>query len=270
MKRIKKTLLTIALPIIGLLSTAEAHRIWMIPSTSTLSGEDQWISVEAAISNDLFFPNHYPVPLKFVKATSPSGKELELRSTAEGKIRSSFEVLLEEKGSYRIAYENKMLFVSWKENGEYKRFRGTREQAEEKELKGKEALKFGEYFTRVETIVTSGTPSDLKLKGTGVEFSFETHPNDLYFGETARFQVLLDGEPQAECTVTVIKGNDRFRDSVDEIEVKSDSEGFIEINWPSAGRYWIEAYIETEPGEFLGKPVTCGSDYVLTVEVLPE
>jgi hypothetical protein len=33
---------------------AQAHRAWLLPSATVLSGTDAWVTVDAAISNDLF------------------------------------------------------------------------------------------------------------------------------------------------------------------------------------------------------------------------
>lgn len=270
MKTFKRALLLAALPALGLISTANAHRQWLLASTTILSGEDQWVSVEGAISNDLFFPNHHAIPLKRTTAFSPSGKQLELQNASEGKIRSSFELLLEEQGTYRIASVSDRMIASWQENGERQRMRGSKDDLIAKGISDKEDLKIGEYTSRVETIVTCGAPTPIETTGSGLEFAFDTHPNDIFLGETTRFQVILDGQPKSGCEVTIVKGNDRFRNSVNELIVTSDAEGYIEIDWPSTGRFWLNASEDLAPGEFLGKPTKRSSSYVLTLEVLPE
>lgn len=45
----------VALPVTVLPTIAEAHRAWMLPSATVLSGDDPWVTVDAAISNDLFY-----------------------------------------------------------------------------------------------------------------------------------------------------------------------------------------------------------------------
>lgn len=42
--------LVLSLPI-----AAQAHRAWLLPSATVLSGKDVWVTVDAAVSNDLFF-----------------------------------------------------------------------------------------------------------------------------------------------------------------------------------------------------------------------
>lgn len=261
-----------AFPALAILAASStfAHRQWLLPSTSVLSGEDQWISVEGAISNDLFYPNHVAIPLAATSATSPSGEKLELQNSAQGKIRSTFELQLEEQGTYQVTTLNNMMFTTWKENGESKRARYTPEQLADKDLSEMEELKLSRYISRVETIVTCGEPTDLTPDNLGLEFAFMTHPNDLFSGETATFQLLLDGEPLPDTEVTVIKGSDRFRNSVNEIVVTSNEDGEIEITWPEPGRYWINTSTEQPDGEFKGYPTRRRAAYTLTVEVLPE
>lgn len=273
MKYTKKTLhVAAAIVSVGLvtLSSGLAHRQWILPSTSVLSGENQWISVDAAISNDLFFPNHHAIPLSRLQAISPTGKSLELQNASEGKIRTAFELLLEEAGTYRIFSQNEMMFAHWTEDGEPQRARATAEEMEARDLDSMEALKLATYMIRVESIVTCGEPTDLKLTNTGLEFEFVSHPNDLFSGETSTFQVVLNGKPAPDIEVTIVKGNDRFRDSVDEMKLTSDDEGMIEIEWSEPGRYWIEASADLPNGEFKGHAMKQGAYYALTVEVLPE
>lgn len=43
---------------------AEAHRGWLMPSATVLSGKDNWITVDAAISNDLFYFEHQPMRIQ--------------------------------------------------------------------------------------------------------------------------------------------------------------------------------------------------------------
>lgn len=270
MKTNAKSILLLGAVLIGVATTAQAHRQWLLSSTTVLSGEGQWISVEGAISNDLFFPNHVAIPLEATTATAPSGKQLELKSPAQGKIHSTFELLLEEQGTYRITTLNNMMFASWKENGEPKRMRGNAEKFASMDLASMEDLQLGKFFTRVETIVTCGEPTTLATFGEGIEFEFITHPNDLYHGETATFRVLLDGQPMPEAEVTIVKGNDRFRDSVDELIVTSNAKGLISVEWPSAGRFWLNISSRKGGGEFKGYPLRGGTSYSLTLEVLPE
>ena len=39
----------------------DAHRQWMLPSSTVLSGSDPWVTVDAAVSNELFYFDHVPM-----------------------------------------------------------------------------------------------------------------------------------------------------------------------------------------------------------------
>ena len=57
-------------------SPALAHRFWIIPSTSVLSGDDQWVTFDAAISNNpksarLFRRSFFPSNRIFNLRTDP-------------------------------------------------------------------------------------------------------------------------------------------------------------------------------------------------------
>ncbi|MBC2605909.1 DUF4198 domain-containing protein [Pelagicoccus albus] len=262
-------LLTV-LGLVGLVGQASAHRLWILPSYTVLSGEDQWVSFEAAVSNNLFYPNHVALRLDGVHAISPSGQELELQSPAQGKIRSSFELQLKEQGTYRIYSGGGMMFASWTEDGEKKRKRGTDKEFAAMDLASMEDLQLRKNINRVETYVSAGEPTDITPSGKGLELEFISHPNDLYTGETAQFRVLLDGKPSSGQKITVVKGNDRYRDTEGSLELESDSEGLIEVSWDQAGRYWINGSTQIAGGEFHGYEVKRGASYTLVVEVLPE
>lgn len=268
MKQLKQ--IALVTTIAALASSALAHRQWILPSTSVLSGEDQWISVEAAISNNLYFPNHHAIGLENITVLSPTGKALQKQSAAEGEIRSTFELQLEEPGSYRIFSGRSGMFASWEENGERKRQRGSAADFAAMDLASLEKLQLRENASRVETIVTSGAPSEIAVSGEGLEFEFLTHPNDLYTGESASFRVLLNGNATAGVEVTVVQGNDRFRNEAGDQTFVSDENGLIEIPWKQAGRYWINASARIDGGDFHGFPLARSASYTLTVEVLPE
>ena len=53
--------------------TAQAHRVWMLPSATVLSGDDNWITIDAAVSNDLFYFEHFPLQIANLGGTIPQG-----------------------------------------------------------------------------------------------------------------------------------------------------------------------------------------------------
>jgi len=41
-------LLALALP-----NAAQAHRVWLLPAATVLSGDEPWVTFDAAVSNDI-------------------------------------------------------------------------------------------------------------------------------------------------------------------------------------------------------------------------
>ncbi len=258
---------------------AHAHRVWILPSTTVLSGTDQWVSFEAAVSNNLFFPNYRPVNLAQIEVSAPDGSSVELQNSTGGQIRSSFELHLEKQGTYVISLrpgpgrggQQGSLMGSWEEDGKVQRWRGTPETLVSENMAAKPGFKLrSSGGRRVVTFVTCGAPTSENLKPTGkdLEIEFITHPNDLVAGEPATFRLLLDGKPAAGAELAIVRGDDRFRNDAGETTLHSDAEGLVKIDWPVAGRYWLEATASVT-GELHGVPHEKSFVYIATLEALP-
>src|SRR3546814_144528 len=86
--------LALALP-----AAAHAHDLWMLPSSTVLSGTDNWITVDAAVSNDKFYFNHAPLRLDNLQIQAPDGQPAEARNINKGKLRSTFDLHLDKAGT---------------------------------------------------------------------------------------------------------------------------------------------------------------------------
>jgi uncharacterized GH25 family protein len=250
---------------------AQAHKAWLQPSQTVLAGNNPWVTVDAAVSNDLFYFNHVPLRTDHLAITAPDGATVAPQNSATGKYRSVFDVELKQAGTYRIGVVNDYATASWEENGQPKRWRGTQAEFATGVPKNAKNLQVGQSLSRVETYVTNGSPSQTALKpsGRGLELVPVTHPNDLFAGEEARFRLQVDGKPAAGLDVEIVRGNTRYRNSQDELKVKTDAQGEFAVTWPEAGMYWLEATTQdartTVPG---AKQRRLG--YVVTLEVLPQ
>ena len=109
MKTMKLAALALAL---ALPFAAHAHKAWVLPSQTVLSGNDPWVTVDAAVSNDLFYFNHVPLRLDNAVITAPDGSTVQPQNGATGKFRSVFDVQLQQAGTYRIAVVNAGLFAN--------------------------------------------------------------------------------------------------------------------------------------------------------------
>ena len=126
MKRFNPALLAVALAALLPLS-AQAHRPWMMPEVAEVEGKDPWVTIRAAISEDLFVVDHNPLALDSLLVTGPDGKPVQAVNAATGKYRSTFDVQLSQPGTYKIAVVNHGVFASYKLDGQQKRWRGSAE-----------------------------------------------------------------------------------------------------------------------------------------------
>ena len=251
---------------------ASAHKMFFVPSTTVLSDPtDAWVTVDGAISNDLFYFNHHAMDLANLVITGPDGKPVAAENQHQGKWRSSFDVHLLQAGTYRIAVTSEGLFASYVDGkGEKKRWRGSAASLGEIPVDAKD-LVISQAQGSVNTYVTVGKPNDVAIKssGRGLELAPVTAPNDLFAGEAAKFRFLVDGKPVKDLKVTVIAGGTRYRDKQDEITATTDADGQFSVTWPAPGMYWLNASLDgqkaTEP-----KASTRRLSYTATLEVLPQ
>lgn len=263
----------LALPI-----TAQAHRQWLLPVATTYSGDDPWASVDAAVSNDLFFPDHFPMQLAQIKVTAPDGTPGKIEHGITARYRSTFDVHLTQPGTWKIGTEGFNVVGSFKVDGVEKRVgrrpgpppgamgpggpggpggegRGPggpggpvdpgRAPIETVALDAIPAnatdLKLTEAISRNEIYVTRGAPTDTVFKSTGKGLEFEpiTHPADLVSNEPGKFRFLIDGKPAKGLKLTIIPGGKRYRDDEGDFEVTTDANGVATVKWAGPGMYWV-------------------------------
>lgn len=249
---------------------AQAHNAWMLPSATVLSKPD-WITVDAAVSNDLFFFNHVPLNLQNLQITAPDGSALQPQNLHQGKLRNVFDLQLQQPGTYRIATVNNGVFASYKDaEGKPKRWRGTPEKLATEVPADAKELQVTQSVGRIETFVTLGKPSALKASGQGLELlaAEGKHLNDLVAGEASQLRLLVDGQPAANVEVSIVAGASRYRDSLNEINVTTDAQGNFSVTWPAAGAYWLEASHKDNKTS-LPQAKERRLTYVATLEVLP-
>jgi hypothetical protein len=289
-----------AAALLSLPAAASAHRMWMLPSGTVFSGNSSWVTVDAAVSNDLFFFDHQPLRPDGIKAWAPDGSEVQLQNAATGRYRSTFDVQLDRPGTYKIGLSNSNVSGTFKLNGEERRVGGRRgpppgpggpagpggaggpggpgaaggpprqPPVSLAEIPaGATDLKLTESITRNEIFVTAGEPTKTVLKptGKGLELDPITHPNELVAGEAASFRFLIDGKPAPNVKVTVIPGGKRYRDSEQGMELTTGADGVLKVTWPTAGMYWLEAEGEdAKPAE--ARANRRRMTYISTLEVL--
>ena len=255
-----------------------AHRMWMLPSGTVFSGTDSWATIDAAVSNDLFFFDHQPLRLDGVKVWQPDGSEGRLQNGATGRYRSVFDVELDKPGTWKVATQMSAVMGSFKADGVEKRVGGRGGPPRP----GQPApltvadipanatdVKLTEMSSRNEVFLTAGAPTTTVLKptGKGLEFAPVTHPDELVAGETAQFRFLIDGKPAPGLKVTVIPGGKRYRNDEGAMNLTTGADGLLKVTWPTAGMYWLNA-TATDTKTTAPRATERRMTYVTTLEVL--
>lgn len=247
-----------------------AHRAWLAPSATVLSGSGVFVTFDAAISNDLFVPEFYPLELDGLVVTAPDGSTVKAENASTGKYRSVFDVSLKVPGTYRVTIDSNELFATYKLNGEQKRWRGPVGALAQIPAAATD-LELTDFQSRIETFVTAGKPDEqaLKPRGKGLELVPLTHPTDLTAGGESTFKLLIDGEPASGVKAEVVRGGMRYRGQPGEISVTTGGDGLFKVKWPDAEMYLLEAsFTDNKPAYKDAK--ARHATYSATFEVLPE
>lgn len=276
MTKLRMTLLA-ALAATLLSPAAHAHRTWLLPSAGQVEGKEPWVTIDAAVSENLFHPDTNPLKLDGLSVIGPDGAAVTPDNPFTGRLRSSFDLKLGKPGTYKVSLVAESVLASYKLNGETKRWRGSEAAMAAALPANAEEVTVTRMHNRLETFVTAGKGNDTALQpgGNGLALVPLTHPADLTSGQKASFRFLLDGKPVAGLAVSVIPGGVRHRGALQEISLRTDERGEFALTWPAGGMYWLNASFPPRPPQAAGTP-TGGAQparrlsYAATLEVLPE
>ncbi|MCV2369170.1 DUF4198 domain-containing protein [Roseateles oligotrophus] len=224
--------------------TAQAHRTWLLPQTAHINAaagaKPTLVSIDAVASEELF---EYEIGLQLgqVLVLGPDGKALTPEPAVTARNRTSFDVKLEQVGTYRISNNAESVFASYKLGGDTKRWRGKPSEmaaqipAEAQELQVTRTWMLSETFVSKER---AGLPP-AQPGSEGLALQALTPVTDLSNGDAVHLRLLLDGKPLPDATVTVLRGGSRYRYKLGELTLKTDAQGELKITWAEPGRYWL-------------------------------
>lgn len=255
--------------------SAQAHRQWLLPSDTQVDAKEAWVTIDGAVSENLFDLDGNALALDGLRILAPDGTTLEPQNAGKSKMRSSFDLRLPQAGTYKVSVLSQNVMAAYTLNGESKRWRGS-ESSLAKEIPAEaQDLKVSRTYGRLDTFVTSGKPSHTVLapSGEGLEIIPLSHPTELLAGDSTRFRVLLDGKPLSGQVVSVVPGGVRYRGVLNEQAVATDAQGEFAVTWPFAGMYWLNtSYPKREEMAADGKRPDAPAkryNYAATLEVLP-
>ncbi len=270
---------TTQLILMGVLMTSSfavnAHRLWIKPNTTAVSGQNEWVTFDAAIANGIFNPDHFAMPLDRLTAYNPDGQAIPLQNSAKLKYRSVFDLQLTQPGTYEVSMNSRSLQASWQdEDGQRQRWPGRGEIGTLAGFKkhvptSAKDLTVTDSARRVEVFVTAGAPTRevITPSGKGLELNGQTHPNDLYTGEPISLGFLFDGQPADKAQVTVVRQGEKYRDTSEPMRFTTNARGSFEVTFDKPGMYFVEVEYQDNQAE---APATIRSgSYSAVFEVLP-
>lgn len=255
-----------AIAAVALPMSAQAHRAWLAPTSTVLSGTTAWVGFDAGLSNGVFVADHAAMNLSGLTITAPDGSTAQAANAMTGKYRSTFDLHLTQAGTWRVANVSGGVVVSYKQGTETRRWRGPEADMAANIPADATDIVATRANSRTETFVTLGEPTAIALTGEGLELVPVTHPNDLVAGEPATFKLVRDGQPGADLAVTIARGGSRYRDHPEEMTVRTGPDGAFTVTWPEAGLYWMNASVRLPA---TGDQLAYSAAWNGVVEVLP-
>lgn len=264
-----------------------AHERYIQPTHTVLSGDlPQSVTLMASISNDMFHPdrplgnNEKGIDVGNLKrlfsilkteVIGPNGKVIAQPSWQAFQRMSVTDLTLTENGSYRVSMIQppiRMTTFALPDGSHSRRFGANPELPD-----GATDITRRSTQSRVETVVTANEPTKVALESTGkgLELVGESHPNDLFAGETATFTLVLDGKKVDPNTISInlTRGGTRHRNARQETALKVNENGVFSFTPKQAGYYFLQATATLpvpQPAEIDVKHISL----MMTFEVFPE
>lgn len=267
---VKTTLAGLMLAALSL--SAQAHRGWLLPSSSNVEAKEAWVTFDGAVTDPLFVFDHVPLRLDGLAVTDPEGVTSPVTGAIVGKFRSTLDQRLAKDGTYRFAIVNTNVMGSYKQGGEVKRFRGAAGTDAVKVPEGATEVTINETHSRLETFVSANGSNTTALKpsGKGLEMVPVTHPTELAAGEPIRMRFQLDGKPLANFPFSMIPGGVRYRGTLGELRFTTDAKGEVSFVVPDANMYLLTAKYPANAEKGRPQPGVASYAYSATLEVLPQ
>ncbi len=283
-KLVNKLLMMLVLNLVCA-AIAHGHGRYILPTHTVLSSSaDETVSLLSSISNDVFHadrplgdngkgvvPEDFGPMFRVLKSEliTPQGVIVEGPSWQSFARFSAADALIDNNGTSRIVLiqpETRMTtFIN--SEGRPARVFGTSDTP-----KGATKIVRRMVSSRVEVFITKNSPTDeaIRPKGTGLQLGGQSHPNDLYAGETLDFSLTFNGAPLVRpAEVSFVQEGTRHRNQRNEKKVKTDAQGAFSVTFSEPGFYLLESEVSVEGNEEDAVDVFHYSLYV-TLEVFPQ
>lgn len=212
---------------------ALAHMPYLLPGQFDVTSRDH-LTVQASFTEDVFAPDVVMKSdawqVRGPDGTAPIANVTYLRDLA------IFEVATPKPGAYRISSGARL----GRKGKMFKDAAGAWEMVADGRTapEGAETAEV-QSVTTAEVFVSKGAPSAdvLAVSGEGLELRPVTHPNEIFVGAPASFELLFDGKPLAGAKVEVFRSAGLY-DGKKALEAQTtDATGRFSVTAPDAGTY---------------------------------
>ena len=222
---------------------AGAHDVWVVPSSTVLSGADSWITVDAAVGNDKFHFNHAPLRLDGLAVTARTARPPRPRTSIEASCAAPSTCSSSRAAPTAWPWSTTACSRAGRKTASPSAISASRGHGPGRACQGR----------RAGSLAKPGPRRDLRHRrqaqrrqargpraGTGARHAPErpVRGRDRHLPDAA-------GRPARPRPGNDHRGRrHRYRDQVGEIKAKTDKDGKFSVKWPQPGLYWVEAGME--------------------------
>lgn len=223
-----------------------AHDIYIWPSYFTVNSDKVVkVPVDVTATHTTFRPD-FSMPSQGVEVYGVDGKEQRRRGNYyEGARRSTFDLSVEEEGTYGLVYVRDGSYHTRYKVGKSDKFKRARlnksEASKELPAKAKEVIT-AKYRTVAMSFLTNKAPTSavLKAKNKGFELVPVTHPADYVTGESLEIAFLFEGKPVENVEVVIEQEGPQYKENPAALTLKANEDGVINFTLENGGRYMLK------------------------------
>jgi len=235
--------------VLGASSVAHAHSPYLLPNVFDIV-ERKHVTVEASFTETFFVPD-IAMKADDYHVVGPDGTKRSLTPVYTQDL-ALIEAPTLAQGTYRISTGQRSGRVAKAlyRNGDYEFIEP------DKPVASGERVYDVKSITTADVFVSRGKPDNAALapRNKGLEFRPITHPNSLFAGGEAKFEVLFDGKPLPNQPISVHAGDERYSNRKIYAETRSDGAGVFTVKLDRPGlylgmtRYRLLPAMKDEPG----------------------
>jgi uncharacterized GH25 family protein len=221
-----------AVSFVGASFAVRAHSPYLLPNAFDLV-DRKHVTVEASFTETFFVPD---VAMKAddYHVIAPDGSKQPL-TPVYTKDLAILEAPTLAQGTYRISTGQRTGRTSKAiyKDGDYEFVEPGKSPAANARLYDVRSI------TTADVFVTRGKPNEAALapRNKGLEFHALTHPNSVFVGSEARFEVLFDGKPLARQPIAIHSGDERYAAKKPYAETATDAAGRFKVKLERPGVY---------------------------------